>query len=61
MSESFTHARCGGVLVEIPKPDWWDQFSKFQHWFDAMLARCERCGLAGEVIQTRSDGEIADG
>lgn len=51
----FTHARCGGVLLPIADPEWL-VVSPFPymgagHIRSVLPARCNRCGLAGEVIK----------
>jgi hypothetical protein len=50
MSE-FTHARCGGVLVEIEKPDWWPNRMARHGYNDAVMVRCERCNRPGELAR----------
>jgi hypothetical protein len=51
MSE-YVHARCGGLLVEISRPDWWPRGLGVSHGYNsAVLARCDKCNRPGEVAR----------
>ncbi len=44
----FIHYKCGGNLIKIPDPPW---FLRPQgHLTNIVLARCDRCGLPGEIV-----------
>lgn len=47
----FTHARCGGVLVPIVKPEWWPVNQAGHGYPGALLVRCRRCGREGEAVE----------
>ncbi len=51
----FTHYKCGGNLVEIPDPPWF--LRPPGHLSFIVFAKCDRCGLCGEVMSLPLDTE----
>ena len=51
----FIHYNCGGNLIEIPDPSWVLRLRG--HLRFIVLARCDRCGLPGEIMPTPLDTE----
>jgi hypothetical protein len=50
---TLTHARCGGVLVPIPVPDWAPRRAVGSGTVPPPdYARCDRCQMPGEVVET---------
>lgn len=58
----FTHARCGGTLIPIADPPWFIRQPVGADWTRrAVFARCDRCGLPGEVVEEPSPVVLEEG